>query len=677
MRLNLQVKFFAPVLVVILAGMALLVGFNFRNEKHAFDLVSEETMSLMNQALANDISGNVAANLAIMEAFAAEPVLAGPLLDQAPDAANAVLRHMVRSMQGVDYANVFNLRADSVASTNAASIGKVNVADRDYFQLVAGGKSTALSKAIVSRTTGKAVVVIARPILDQDKKLLGVLNAGLALDGLTRALSETRIGSTGYAFILDKDGMVLAHPDPGQLMKTDLAKTPLGQGAAAVQTSGIVRFEDAGGEQMAAVRRDPDTGWIFAVVAPSGDLRAHVLAAARSNMILAGLLTVALIISVSLAVRGFILKPLRRCTGFAQSAAQGDLNGRLDIATRDEMGDLAQALGEMTASIRTNLEAAAQRGAEAEEQTRKAVAALGQAEESRARAERAKSEGMIAAADRLQGIMEALTQASQRLSSEVSDISRGVEEQEKRTAETATAMEEMNATVLEVAKNAGAAAETADGARGKALNGEAVVENSLKSINKVDALSRELKAGMDQLGEQAQSIGHIMNVINDIADQTNLLALNAAIEAARAGDAGRGFAVVADEVRKLAEKTMTATKEVGSAIEAIQSGTRQNVGKVDQAAAAVEEATGLAKDSETALREIVGLVETTSQQVTSIATAAEEQSAASEEINRSEEEVNRITSRIAQGMRESAQAVQDLAERIRELEEMVRALRAG
>ncbi|MDQ7836745.1 MAG: methyl-accepting chemotaxis protein [Humidesulfovibrio sp.] len=283
-----------------------------------------------------------------------------------------------------------------------------------------------------------------------------------------------------------------------------------------------------------------------------------------------------------------------------------------------------------------------------------------EAVESKQAAER-KTQGMLTAAEQLERVVEGVSSASEELSAQVEQSSRGTEVQSSRVAETATAMEQMNSTVLEVARNASQAADSSREARDKALEGAKIVAQVVTGIGTIQSVSQTLKEDMNLLGKQAEGIGAIMNVISDIADQTNLLALNAAIEAARAGDAGRGFAVVADEVRKLAEKTMTATKEVGDAISGIQQGTKQNLENVEQAVATIQQATSLAQQSGAALKEIVHLVEVSSDQVRSIATASEQQSATSEEINRSIEDINRISSETASAMNQSAQAVGELA----------------
>ena len=236
-------------------------------------------------------------------------------------------------------------------------------------------------------------------------------------------------------------------------------------------------------------------------------------------------------------------------------------------------------------------------------------------------------------------------------------------------------MEEMNSTVLEVAKNAGGASDISNAAKHKAEIGSEIVSKAVVGIQEVQRQSQALKEGMSQLDEHAKAINQIMGVISDIADQTNLLALNAAIEAARAGDAGRGFAVVADEVRKLAEKTMSSTTDVGNAIAAIQKSAGQSIQQVEKAVNNISEATEYSNKSGEALKEIVGMVDQTADEVRAIAAASEQQSATSEEINRSVADVNHIAASTSQSMqlamtelgtlRAQAQSLVDLIEHMK------------
>ncbi|MGE4505203.1 MAG: methyl-accepting chemotaxis protein [Desulfovibrionaceae bacterium] len=255
---------------------------------------------------------------------------------------------------------------------------------------------------------------------------------------------------------------------------------------------------------------------------------------------------------------------------------------------------------------------------------------------------------------------------------QVSVAATGAEQQKSRAVETATAMEQMNATVLEVASNAGKAAEAANDTRERADGGAEIVEQAMTAMNTVRDRSMRLRDNMQELGTKAEGIGKVLGVITDIADQTNLLALNAAIEAARAGEAGRGFAVVADEVRKLAEKTMTATKEVDAAIRAIQNGTRENADSVGETDKAVQRATDLVNQSGEALLSIRELVDNTADQVRAIATAAEEQSTTSDEISRSVTEVSNVAESTAVSMAQARAEVQRLAELARDLRKITK-----
>ncbi len=393
----------------------------------------------------------------------------------------------------------------------------------------------------------------------------------------------------------------------------------------------------------------------------------------RLNTIMLVLSVLAPLASVAagLVVTRSIVTPLRRSMEFSGAVAAGNLDARLDVAQRDEIGRLADGLRVMVDNLKTKIAEADEKSAQAAVAAQEARAAMAQAEEAKAQAERAKAEGMLQAAGRLEGVVGVVSSASEQLAAQVEQSSRGAQIKSQRVAETATAMEEMNATVLEVARNASQAAETSDQARGQAEDGSRVVGRVVDGIGQVQREALELKSDMANLGQQAESIGRIMNVISDLADQTNLLALNAAIEAARAGDAGRGFAVVADEVRKLAEKTMNATKEVGEAISGIQQGTASSVQGVERAVRRIDEATELAGQSGQSLQRIVKLVETASDQVRSIATASEQQSAASEEINRSIEEISRVSAETSEGMRQSALAVEELSRQAQELQSLI------
>ena len=397
---------------------------------------------------------------------------------------------------------------------------------------------------------------------------------------------------------------------------------------------------------------------------------------ARSNMIGIGLTMLSILIAVGLTiliVRNTV-RQLGKDPGELNAIAHRVVDGDYNIDDGSKKMGVYGAIVEMVNALKTNIENARRESENAREQSRKAQEAMQRAEAASQEAQ-SKTEAMLVAADKLEQVGSVVSSASTQLSAQIEQSDRGAAESATRLSEAATAMNEMNATVQEVAKNAGSASAASAETREKAEAGAQVVEKAVRSIDQVHQMSLELKDDMTQLNEHAQDITRIMGVISDIADQTNLLALNAAIEAARAGDAGRGFAVVADEVRKLAEKTMASTQDVGNAIKAIQESTAKSMTGVDQAVERIGEATELAGQSGAALEEIVTTVEATGDQVNAIATASEEQSAASEEINQSIVQVNDMARQTAEAMAEAAKAVSDLAAQAQSLTNLIQELK--
>ena len=388
------------------------------------------------------------------------------------------------------------------------------------------------------------------------------------------------------------------------------------------------------------------------------------------------LITAAILIAVVLTlllVRNTI-RQLGKDPGELNAVAHRVVNGDYNIDDGGKKLGVYGAIVEMVNALKQNIENAQRESENAKEQSAKAQEAMEQAEAASTEAQ-SKTQAMLVAADKLEAVGNVVSSASSELSAQIEQSDRGAAESAQRLSEAATAMNEMNATVQEVAKNAGSASSASAETKQKAQAGAQVVEKAVHSIGQVHQMSLELKGDMVQLNEHAQDITRIMNVISDIADQTNLLALNAAIEAARAGEAGRGFAVVADEVRKLAEKTMASTNDVGNAIKAIQESTAKSMAGVEQSVARIGEATELASQSGAALQEIVATVEATADQVNAIATASEEQSAASEEINQSIVQVNDMSRQTAEAMAEAAKAVSDLAAQAQGLTDLIQELK--
>ncbi|MCG8531525.1 MAG: methyl-accepting chemotaxis protein [Desulfovibrionales bacterium] len=372
-----------------------------------------------------------------------------------------------------------------------------------------------------------------------------------------------------------------------------------------------------------------------------------------------------------------IVTPILRTSTVVSNLSKGTLTDRCTVTSEDEIGTMQHAVNNLGETLLNNQNALEANMQEIEQRSQEAEEATKLAKEAQAEAQLAHTQGMLQAARQLEEMVEGLASVSVELQEQITATSNDVSEQDARNSETATAMEEMNCTILEVAKNANEAATNTDSVCSEAEQGIDVITKSVSTINEVHTHTESLKQELHSLGEQVTSISEIMNVISDIADQTNLLALNAAIEAARAGDAGRGFAVVADEVRKLAENTMNATSQVSNAVEQIQASAKTNIDAMEQTSDVVNLATQYVTDSGDTFTQIMRQITNTSEQVRAIATAATQQSAASEEINHAIGDISRISSDTSLRMTEAQQAMSQLKTLSDKLQNMIETMQQG
>ena len=355
------------------------------------------------------------------------------------------------------------------------------------------------------------------------------------------------------------------------------------------------------------------------------------LASARNIALLVGLGAVGLGLFVAAFITRGITKPLCQAAVAMEDIAEGegDLTRRLDEQGKNEITMLARSFNKFAEKVRSLVADVARH-------------------------------------------TEHVASASEEMSSITRLTNDGVNKQRSEIDQVASAMNEMTATVQEVAKNATAASTSATNADAETVSGKRVVLATIEAINSLATEVDSATTVIKQLEQQSENIGGVLDVIKAIAEQTNLLALNAAIEAARAGEQGRGFAVVADEVRTLASRTQQSTQEIETMIAQLQSGTRHAVEVMEKGHHAAQASVEQAAEAGTSLEKITTAVATISDMNTQIASAAEEQSAVAEEINRNVVNINNMAEDVTHGADQTSTASQSLAELASQLQGLVR-----
>jgi methyl-accepting chemotaxis protein len=406
---------------------------------------------------------------------------------------------------------------------------------------------------------------------------------------------------------------------------------------------------------------------------------------------------IALALGIAIAYRSAksITDPLNKLMGVAQQIANnGDLEHHIDVQRDDEIGQLSRTFGNMVTYLKEMAsvsEAIAGGNLAVEVQPRSANDTLGNAFarmidglRNLVRNVRDASSQVASASSQVAGASDESAKISLQTSSAIDEVTSTMHEmsvnvqnmvkstqvQASSVSETSASIDEMVASIQRVADTAKVLLDISNRSREEVHSGITTMEKATDGLNRINTTIRSSGEIIDVLGQRADDIGKIIEVIDDLAEQTNLLALNAAIEAARAGEHGLGFAVVADEVRKLAEKSAQSTKEISELIQSIQKEARKAVENMEQSTDIVNEGLGLGEELNGALRKISNVVTEVYKFAQEIGAATNEQSHGSSQIARATTRLNEITHEINSAVEEQASgahAVVKAMERMREL----------
>ncbi len=624
---KLMHKFLFSILTVIIVGMGGLTFFSYTMAKDALRETVEKEVTNIVHSTVKSMSLWVNDRRLDVNNWSKQKVYQSAVQDSflGKTARKGATAEMTRIKEEyVYYSDLILLDKDGnvVAGSNQEMIDAEKLNDRDYFKEAVSG-SLFVSQVVEDNKTGRPVFAIAAPVINNET-VEGVLCGFVDMDYFNSIfVGNVKLGKTGYAFMFNLDGVVVAHPDPKQILKTNMSSLEFGQQMLS-KRNGAHQYTYKGLEKFAYLSQDESLGWTLAVGIGIDELNAPAVKIKNINTILA-LIIMAITGLVVFVVARKVVVPITRAAQLAEAIRLGDLSERLDTNLNDEVGLLSQALNAMADGLEQKARLAgaiADGDLTVDVQLASEKDQLGRALQTMA--------GVLN--DVIQQVMvatENVASGSQALAASSQEMSQGATEQSASAEEASSSIEQMTANIRQNTDNA--------------MQTEKI---AIKSAQEAEQGGRAVAETVTAMKEIANKIV----IIEEIARQTNLLALNAAIEAARAGEHGKGFAVVAAEVRKLAERSQSAAGEINNL----------SVSSVE-----VAESAGKMLDS------IVPGIQKTSELVQEIAAASREQDAGAEQINSSIQQLDKVIQQNAAATEEMASTSEELTSQSDQLRDMM------
>jgi methyl-accepting chemotaxis protein len=598
---SIQTKLTVTILAIILVALSVLGGLNYWKARQIISDNITKDMAEQAEKSAGDIRDwleNRKEDLTIMSLTPS--VQNGTSEVIVPFMANVVKHN--HEYDAISYATLNGTAYLSYGSTT-------NVSERDYFQQAQKGEVFVSSNPMITRGTNRQVIAVAIPVKVNDN-VTGVLFGAVTLDSVAKKVAAIKVGQTGYAFIVQADGLLIAHPDKEVVMKVN----PLKDADADLELRQVIEHM-VKGEKGLTIRNVhgvnryyvyapvPGVNWSLAITVPVAEVTGSVTALTIISLVtILAVLVIAVFITVWYARR--IVKPIITLEAMADRIAGGDITAvNTGISSQDEIGRLGQSFEKMAENLRGLI--------------RQVRGATGQ---------------LAASSEELTANAEQSAQAANQIAITIGEVATGAETQFKAINDTAAIVGQVSAGIQQIATNANIVDCTSTKSAEAAQEGSKAVEKAISQMEQIEDAVTHSSQVVTKLGERSKEIGQIVDTISGIAGQTNLLALNAAIEAARAGEQGRGFAVVAEEVRKLAEQSQEAAKKIAGLINEIRQDTDSAVVAMNDGSKEVRIGAEVVNDAGKVFKVIYGSINEVSNQIREISAAIQQMATGSQHL---------------------------------------------
>ena len=491
----------------------------------------------------------------------------------------------------------------------------IDLSDRDYMKKALSG-SEAVSEVLTSRFTGNPAIFIAYPLKDGDK-IIGTLVGSINFSSISSYAAKVKIGQNGYAYMIDRNGLIVYHPDSSKILKenasdkaNDEFKLIINEMKAGKASESFYTYNNV----YKYVVFKPVDNWIIAVTANYDEYMAAAINIRTDTIIIVIIsIIIAMICAYLYSTKG-IINPIKKLEKLMKLAGQGDLTVKIDIKSKDEIEELGNSFNSMIKH---------------QENIVKGVTNA--------------AEQLNAASEEMAASSEEISATTEEISATVNNVAQDAEKQNESILDVSGVLVQLSSLVQLAQNRAQATSTNAANTMTVADLGRTKVEETVKAMNVISVGSDETAQALESLNKLSAKVGGIINTINSIAEQTNLLALNAAIEAARAGENGKGFSVVADEVRKLSEESNDKAKEISTLVNEMVKQTQNAVIAMGRAKSEVDNGVAIVSETDKAFINIINAIENIAEHVNEILDITGDEVASSDKVVKLINEIATIT----------------------------------